>query len=626
MKNKFKLASFFKTPKLVKLVFTLSLSLSIPLLVWGLLTQRFDLRKRAATAEPPPVPVECRSVGNIIRMGLSGSGKCSDLQAAINASSSYNSGWGTTIKFDPGTYFIPKSGGSFSINIIQKKDLKIIGETEGDNHLVKLVFDGHQGGINIEASEVEISGIGIEGETDNGLVNVIWPERLVIDNSVFKEKEGGAIRVKSGKNVYIYNSKIESRLMAITIDGVYNANIVGNDISNSAAGIGFFDSMGVIKYNLIQAVMEVGMSFISSHAGDYDALVENNTLINIGGTRNGAVEMVDFSESTASRLFFKRNLVVNSSIGINATNSPNIDLTFVQNDVWGNVTNYQGLKDQTGVGGNISQDPLWDESYCLLPDSPAIISLDEYMGRFGPCEAEVADIDNDGDVDIFDYGLLLRDFGMQGVTVADMDKDGDVDIFDYNILVRNFGRKTVNNGRFPILPELKAYIFNDANNNLKKDFGEGFVEGLNFEVSLACDSDNLGAFCYDDIHLIENTLEKSYVVFPGLKANEYSVWIRTGAGMWNTPGVSTIVKIGEVEFKEVFLPVSKFFYPPYPTITPRLTPIPGSERQACEADPYGTWKTFPDSCADSCWNDLIMGPRACLMVLTESCDCGQERC
>ena len=57
-----------------------------------------------------------------------------------------------------------------------------------------------------------------------------------------------------------------------------------------------------------------------------------------------------------------------------------------------------------------------------------------------------------------------------------------------------------------------------------------------------------------------------------------------------------------------------------------VTPTPNLERQACEADPYGTWRTFPDSCADYCWSDLTMGPRACLMVLSESCDCGLDKC
>ena len=52
------------------------------------------------------------------------------------------------------------------------------------------------------------------------------------------------------------------------------------------------------------------------------------------------------------------------------------------------------------------------------------------------------DLDGDGDVDIFDYNLLVQNFGRtnQPGVVGDLDGDGDVDIFDYNLLVGNFGR------------------------------------------------------------------------------------------------------------------------------------------------------------------------------------------
>src|SRR3990167_3477630 len=50
------------------------------------------------------------------------------------------------------------------------------------------------------------------------------------------------------------------------------------------------------------------------------------------------------------------------------------------------------------------------------------------------------DLDKDGDVDIFDYNLLITNFGATGDNPADIDGDGDVDIFDYNILISNFGK------------------------------------------------------------------------------------------------------------------------------------------------------------------------------------------
>lgn len=56
----------------------------------------------------------------------------------------------------------------------------------------------------------------------------------------------------------------------------------------------------------------------------------------------------------------------------------------------------------------------------------------------------LGDVDSDGDVDIFDYNILLSMFGKAGsggFHPADIDRNGSVDIFDYNKLLENFGKK-----------------------------------------------------------------------------------------------------------------------------------------------------------------------------------------
>ena len=50
------------------------------------------------------------------------------------------------------------------------------------------------------------------------------------------------------------------------------------------------------------------------------------------------------------------------------------------------------------------------------------------------------DLDGDNDVDIFDYNILVTNFGQAGENLADIDGNGDVDVFDYNILLENFGK------------------------------------------------------------------------------------------------------------------------------------------------------------------------------------------
>lgn len=57
-----------------------------------------------------------------------------------------------------------------------------------------------------------------------------------------------------------------------------------------------------------------------------------------------------------------------------------------------------------------------------------------------PSTPKLGDVDSNGKVDIFDYNLLLTDFGKSGTLAADLDNDGKVGIFDYNLLLTNFGK------------------------------------------------------------------------------------------------------------------------------------------------------------------------------------------
>jgi hypothetical protein len=55
-------------------------------------------------------------------------------------------------------------------------------------------------------------------------------------------------------------------------------------------------------------------------------------------------------------------------------------------------------------------------------------------------EPQPGDADGDGDVDIFDYNIVVSNFGRSGLA-GDLDGNGRVDIFDYNLVVSNFGTK-----------------------------------------------------------------------------------------------------------------------------------------------------------------------------------------
>jgi hypothetical protein len=58
-----------------------------------------------------------------------------------------------------------------------------------------------------------------------------------------------------------------------------------------------------------------------------------------------------------------------------------------------------------------------------------------------PSPVKPGDIDGNNKVDIFDYNILLTNFGQTGSGIqGDLNGSGKVDIFDYNILLTNFGK------------------------------------------------------------------------------------------------------------------------------------------------------------------------------------------
>jgi hypothetical protein len=72
------------------------------------------------------------------------------------------------------------------------------------------------------------------------------------------------------------------------------------------------------------------------------------------------------------------------------------------------------------------------------PSENVVVSVQAPKTTIGlPPTLHPGDLDGDGDVDIFDYNIVIGNFGGSGA--GDVDGDGDIDIFDYNIVIGNFG-------------------------------------------------------------------------------------------------------------------------------------------------------------------------------------------
>jgi len=109
-------------------------------------------------------------------------------------------------------------------------------------------------------------------------------------------------------------------------------------------------------------------------------------------------------------------------------------------------------------GTFVLQDVIQENTDYFSIQRPGYISYDcphPLTGLSGSCNSEIAgvsgynidsspfqgDLNSDGTVNIFDYNLLLTNFGNATCgNVADINTDCTVNIFDYNIMLTNFGQ------------------------------------------------------------------------------------------------------------------------------------------------------------------------------------------
>jgi len=124
--------------------------------------------------------------------------------------------------------------------------------------------------------------------------------------------------------------------------------------------------------------------------------VVNNTFV---GNRT-AVHVSRLVPQTTQ--IFRNNLIVQNGTGLETEFGTDADNPIWANNlVFGNTTNYLGTANQTGIGGNISFDPLFVDgpagNYRLLPGSPAIDSGSATSAPSLDFEGTLRPLDGNGD-------------------------------------------------------------------------------------------------------------------------------------------------------------------------------------------------------------------------------------
>jgi hypothetical protein len=101
-------------------------------------------------------------------------------------------------------------------------------------------------------------------------------------------------------------------------------------------------------------------------------VIANNTIL------QNPIGIVDDGRYSANHVY-ANNILIGNDVGFKVSFPSGTQLTWTHNLVFGNVTNYSGIADQTGMNGNISVDPMFlparsREDFELQGGSPAIDS------------------------------------------------------------------------------------------------------------------------------------------------------------------------------------------------------------------------------------------------------------
>lgn len=160
--------------------------------------------------------------------------------------------------------------------------------------------------------------------------------------------------------------------------------------------------------------------------------------------RDMAITKIEFVEPGTNKVL--RTLIPSETNNyINGTGMPKIGMYFD-----GGVVSFRGVVDSTQNGMVKAFDnqektaPVVNQNRWFMEREAAFSLVFTDLSTLLQCQsANEGDLDNDKDVDIFDYSKLLEDFGKTGAkcfSKADINGDGVVDIFDFNKLLAAFGK------------------------------------------------------------------------------------------------------------------------------------------------------------------------------------------
>jgi len=312
------------------------------------------------------------------------------IQYAINQSDN-----GDVIIVDPGVYLE-------NINFLGKNITVTGTDPENPDIVATTIIDGYRAGSVVtfnsgESAEAVLTGFTITGgfgTKDNtfGEENFIYwgagiycsNASLTITNNVISGNTGS--QQMEGDNPDTWRLGYGGGISCFESDAIIYRNIIKNNTAFAGAGIMTYLCEPVICNNLIYGnsanigggVVLFGGSLINNTIVDNDVNAIDDNELGLAGNIYAA------TDDEIGQYLIVNNIICNakSGGGILLYDSRD-DSSFAFNNVWGNLpgnyidpeTNennpgYDGPADKTGLNGNISQDPLFEDNYRIHSDSP----------------------------------------------------------------------------------------------------------------------------------------------------------------------------------------------------------------------------------------------------------------
>ena len=341
------------------------------------------------------------------------------------------------------------------------------------NHVefIGFVLNGSDDGFSYERASGIVRDNIIQGQTDDP-VDIDGPSEAHVIGNILRDGKGGGDGIENRlhstgttrvlkmifRNNIIYKSRNDG-IQFIDMTGTHTPRkyLIANNliIANGQAGIGTTQggssTQTTTGYALPEQIYVLHNTFVGNAwggiIGGANMKVHNNIFY-----QNGMVALKNVSGSSIA----SHNLFFGNAMDFQGSNvqSPNVmsDPKFMNMAVPPDFSSYQLGAGSPAINAGMNVSTMYQEFGVTLPSYNGAPDLGwkESGSSPGtptppstPPSALPGDLDKDGDVDIFDYNIMLENFGKTNCgNIADINGNCKVDIFDYNTLLENFGKKS----------------------------------------------------------------------------------------------------------------------------------------------------------------------------------------